>query len=145
MSQVGISKNKLRTPGRDYLTIAGAWVPNGSTALTNTPGTDLFGVGFTVSRTGTGVFRVTITRKFTQVVSLTVTKTTNETNFADLRVSSVTLPTGSADGYFDVTHLASTDPSTTNYAAADITASGVLRRINFNMVVALGDFPGNGV
>lgn len=145
MTQSGISQHDLTTSGRNHIVIAGSFVPNGTTQLTSTKGTDVFGMGFTVSRTGVGVFRVTFTRPFTQVVSLVVTKTTNETNFADLRVSAVTLPTATADGYFDVTHLASADPSATNYAAADITASGLLRRINFTAVLALGDFPGNGV
>jgi hypothetical protein len=145
MTQAGIAKNDLFTPGRDYLVLAGSFVPNGTTQLANTRGVDVFGMGFTVARTGVGVYRVTITRAFSNVVSLTVNKTTNETNFCDLRVSAVTPPSGNADGFFDVTHLASADVSATNYAAADITASGILRRINFCAVLALGDFPGNGV
>ncbi len=142
MTVAGIAKYELFNPLVDCSVIHGSFLPNGSGAVAATYGA----IGWSVARTGVGVFRVTITRRFYGVPAGPIAwKTSDETNFVYLRVSNVTMPTASANGYFDITHLASTDPSTTNYVAADITASGVLRRINFMMTVANTSAIGDGI
>jgi len=140
MTMAGLSKYDLQTPGVKHVQVAGSFVPNGTGAIAATIGT-----GFSVARTGVGVFRVTFTVPFYNVVSLCVGFTTDDTTDHYLRVASPVLPTGGANGYFDVTHLVAADVSAARWAAADITASGVLRKLHFQAVLAESDVPGAGV
>lgn len=50
-----------RSYGRDEVKIGGRFKPNGSSAITNTQGSTIFGRGFSVSRTGTGAYTLTFT------------------------------------------------------------------------------------
>lgn len=149
MTMAAIANYGLTTPGVRNVQVAGSFVPNNTTQLVNAKGTDVFGTGFSVSRTGVGVFRVTITRPFAEVVSLVVGLTTDDTADHYIRVASPVKPVSTAgvltNGYFDITHLSSADASVTRWAAADITASALLRRIHFCLVVAESDVPGGGV
>lgn len=144
MSVAAVAGYELKSPGVKHVQVAGSFVPNGTTQLTNTKGTDVFGMGFSVSRTGVGVFRVTFQRKFFAFISVVVGLTTDDTTDHYLRVANLTLPTSSADGYFDITHLNAADISAARWAADDITASALLRRIHFQVVVAESDVPGAG-
>jgi hypothetical protein len=140
MTKAAIANYDLKTAGVKHVLVAGSFLPNGSSAVATT-----YGVGFTVARTGTGVFRVTLTRPFKGFVSVIAGITIDDTNAHELPIKSETVPTATANGYFDITHLTSSDVSTINLAAADITASGALRRINFIAVLAESKVPGAGV
>ncbi len=135
MTLANQQKFELYTPHAKSLRVAGSFLPNGSSAITTTYGA----VGWRVARTGVGVFRVTFTFPFAAFISVTTGLTIDATT-ADqqLITSALTAPTSSADGFFDITYRLGT-------TATDITASGVLRRINFDAVIALSDVPGNGV
>jgi hypothetical protein len=130
----------LRTPAVKTVQIDGSFLPNGSSAVSTT-----YGFGFSVARTDVGVFRVTLDQPFTQFVRVFADISIDDVNAHDVIPSGLTVPTGSTRGYFDLTHVTAADVSTTDLAAADITASGALRRIHFSVVIAQGDIPGNGV
>lgn len=117
------------------LRVSGSFLPNGSSAVATTYGA----VGWTVARQSAGVFRITFTFPFANVISVGCGLTTDQTT-ADqqLHAGNINLPTSSANGYFDLTYRIAA-------VATDITASGTLRRINFDAVLALSDIPGNGV
>jgi hypothetical protein len=141
MTQSGTAGYSPVVPQNKVTVLAGSFLPNGSSAVETTYGA----VGWSVARTGTGVFRVTITRPFAAFVSVTTGLAIDDVNSHELPASALTVPTSSANGYFDITHLTSADVSATDLAAADITASGALRRISFIAVLADSDVPGNGV
>jgi hypothetical protein len=145
MTIAGVSKYELCTPGARHFQVSGSFVPNGTTQLTNTKGTDVFGMGFSIARQGVGVFRITFTVPFANVVSFVAGLSTDDTVDHYIRVASPVLPTSSANGYIDITHLSAADISAARWAAADITASGVLRKIHFQAVLAESDVPGAGV
>lgn len=145
MTIAGVSKYDLKTPGVKHFQVSGSFVPNGTTQLTNTRGTDVFGTGFSVSRTGVGVFRITFTLPFSNVISFVPGISTDDTVDHYIRVAAPVLPTSTANGYVDITHLSAADISAARWAAADITASGVLRKIHFQAVLAESDVPGAGV
>lgn len=44
--------------------IVGRFKPNGSSAITNTQGSTIFGRGFSVARTGAGVYAITVRGRF---------------------------------------------------------------------------------
>lgn len=133
MAQAGTGGYPLKTPAVKHIQIEGSFQPNGSGAVTLARG-----VGFTVARAGVGVFTVTITRPFAQFVTAFADKSSDETAASQVRCGGFTLPTASANGSFTITHLVAA-------AAADVTASGALRRINFECTLAESDCPGNGV
>lgn len=135
--QLGGSLQKVA--GASYKLITGSFFPDG----TNAP--NILGMGFEVAHAGTGLWTVTIEIPFNNFVSLWAFKSTDETNNYLLNALALTVPTSTARGSFQILHKASADVSTTNYAAADITASGLLRRIHFGVELALADVPGNGV
>lgn len=141
MTQAGTAGYAPKVPQNKVSIVAGSFLPNGASAVATTYGA----VGWSVARTGTGVFRVTITRPFAAFVSVQTSITTDDVNSHELPTSALTVPTGSANGYFDITHITSADVSSTDLAAADISASGALRRIHFIAVLADSDVPGNGV
>lgn len=124
-----------RTTHAKSLRVSGSFLPNGSSAVSTTYGA----VGWSVARQSAGVFRVTLTFPFAQFISVTLGLTTDAgTADQQLLAGAYTLPTSTANGYFEITHrLGAT--------ATDITASGTLRRINFDAVLALSDVAGNGV
>ena len=134
MTLANQQKFELYTPHAKSLRVCGSFLPNGSSAVATTYGA----VGWTVARTGAGVFRVTFTFPFNNFICVTLGLTTDQTT-ADqqLHASALTVPTSSANGYFDITYRLAA-------VATDITASGALRRINFDTVLALSDIPGNG-
>lgn len=140
MTQAGLATYDLKTPGVKYVDVVGSFLPNGSSAVATK-----YGTGFTVARTGVGVFRVTLTRPFAWFVAVVAGITIDDVDAHQLPTSALTVPTASANGFFDITHLTAADVSTTDLAAADITASGVLRRIHFRATVAESDVPGAGV
>lgn len=135
MTLANQQKYELLTTHSRSVRVCGSFLPNGASAVSTTYGA----VGWTVARTGTGVFRVTMTFPFAAFISVTLGLTIDATTADQQLISSaLTVPTSSANGYFDITYrLGAT--------ATDITASGVLRRINFDAVLALSDVPGNGV
>jgi hypothetical protein len=138
---IGSSKNlPLKSNGAKYVQVDGSFLPNGSSAVSTK-----YGFDFTVARTDVGVFRVTLDQPFSAFVRVFAGVSIDDTNAHDVIPSALTVPTSTANGYFDLTHVTSADVSGTDLAAADITASGTLRRIHFSAVLALGDFPGNGV
>lgn len=49
-----------RSYGRAEVVFCGRFKPNGGSPITNTQGSTVFGRGFSVARTGTGVFTLTI-------------------------------------------------------------------------------------
>jgi hypothetical protein len=141
MTQAGTASYDAKVPQSKLVCVAGSFLPNGTDAVATTYGK----VGWTVARTGVGVFRVTITRPFAGFVSVIAGITIDDVNAHELPISAETVPTASANGYFDITHITAADVSSTDLAAADITASGALRRINFIAWLAESDVPGNGV
>lgn len=135
MTQAGTASYEAKVPQSKAVVVAGSFLPNGSSAVATTYGA----VGWTVARTGAGVFRVTFTRKFAAFIAVTLGLTIDATTADQQLISSaLTAPTASADGYFDITYRLAA-------VATDITASGVLRRISFIAVLAESDVPGNGV
>ena len=133
MTQQGTQGYILTTPGVRHTQISGSFQPNGTGALTN-----VYGIGFSVVRTSAGVYTVTLTRPFANIVSACANKTTDEVTNHNIVFGAITLPTGTTNGSFTLTHLVSG-------TAADITASGALRRVNFQVVLANGKVPGSGV
>lgn len=135
MTQAGTANYQAKTPFPKQITMSGSFLPNGSSAVATTYGA----VGWTVARQSAGVFRVTFTRQFAQFISVVLGLTTDTTT-ADqqLIASAYTLPTASANGYFEITYRLAA-------VATDITASAALRRINFVAELAESDVPGNGV
>lgn len=141
MAQAGTAGFALKVPQNKVVEVSGSFLPNGSGAVSTTYGA----VGWTVARTGTGVFRVTITRPFAAFVSVDAGVSIDDADPHQVIPSALTVPTSSANGYFDLTHITSSDTTAAHPAAADITASGALRRIHFRALVAESDVPGNGV
>jgi hypothetical protein len=135
MAQAGTAKYEAKTPHPMSVFVSGSFLPNGASAVATTYGAN----HWTVARQSAGVFRVTFSRKVAQFISVVVGLTTDQTT-ADqqLHVGNYTLPTASADGYFDITYRLAA-------VATDITASAALRRINFIAELAESDVPGNGV
>lgn len=133
MTQAGTGSYPEKTSAVKHVVIKGSFQPNGSGALTL-----VRGVGFSVVRTTTGVFTVTITRPFANFVTVFADKSSDETAASQVRCGALTLPSGTTNGSFTITHLVSA-------TAADITASAALRRINFEATVAESDVPGAGV
>lgn len=146
MTQKNMEKRRVGTPHVSMVTIEGAFAPNGSSAISTTPGSGHWGQGFVVTRTGVGTYRVTITRPFAAVYFAHAQLMTADavTVSHDVAPSAVVLPTSSANGYVDFVHKTSADLSATNWAAADINAA-VTSRIFFSISVAESDVPGNGV
>jgi len=135
MTQAGTANFEARVPHNKSVIVSGSFLPNGSSAVATTYGA----IGWTVARQSAGVFRITFTRQFNNFISVVVGLTTDQTT-ADqqLHVGNYTLPTATANGYFDITYRLAA-------VATDITASAALRRINFVAVLAESDVPGNGV
>ena len=137
------AKRYAKTAGAAQTIIAGSFIPNGSSAISTTRGTGLFGFGFTVARTGTGKYKVTLDRSFANFVSIVVGGqfASADGNAHQFLVGdqSVTNKT------FEIMHLTSADVSTTNLAAADISTSGTANKVHFICVVADSDVPGAGV
>lgn len=50
-----------RSYGRDEVVLRGRFKPNGSSAITNTQGSTVFGRGWSVARSNTGIYTLTIT------------------------------------------------------------------------------------
>lgn len=44
--------------------VTGRFKPNGSSPITNTPGTTIFGQGFSVARSATGTYQITVVGRF---------------------------------------------------------------------------------
>ena len=127
-----------RIAGTGHRIVAGSFIPNGTGAITS-----LFGAGFTVARQGVGVYRVTLNDPFSDFVAVGVTG-----KFASNEAAKHSFTAGdqSITGkWFEVVHQSSADVSGTNFAAADITASGVVNKVNFVAVVARSDVIGAGV
>jgi hypothetical protein len=127
-----------RIAGTGHRIIAGSFIPNGTGLITS-----LFGVGFTVTRQGVGTYRVTLNDPFSDFVAVGATGkfASNEATKHSFAVGDQSI-TGK---WFEIVHQASADVSGTNLAAADITASGVVNKVNFIAVVARSDVIGAGV
>lgn len=54
----------IRTRNGAEVRVCGRFKPNGSSAITNTLGSTVFGAGFSVARSNTGIFALTIKGKF---------------------------------------------------------------------------------
>lgn len=52
---------EARSYGRDEVVLRGRFKPNGSSAITNTQGSTVFGRGWSVAYTNTGIYTLTIT------------------------------------------------------------------------------------
>lgn len=126
MTQAGTAGYSPKVPQNKVSIVSGSFLPNGSSAVATTYGA----VGWTVARTGTGVFRVTITRPFAAFVSVDAGLTIDDALNHECIPSALTVPTASANGYFDITHVTGNAATAETYAVtvrlADIsTASSV--------------------
>lgn len=128
----------MRTLVNSNLTIAGSFIPNGSSAITTK-----YGSGFSVVRTSTGLYTVTLDVPFTNFVSIVVSGqfASAEADAHQFLVGGISITSKT----FAIKHVTSADVSTTDLAAGDISASGTANKINFICVVATSDVPGAGI
>lgn len=132
------SWNDIQCHGRTHQLIAGSFIPNNASDPATT-----YGTGFTVTRTGTGVWKVTLSEAFADFVSIVVTGqyASAEADAHQFLVGDISI----TNKTFEIKHVGSADVSGTDLAAADITASTTARKVNFMCVVAQMDIPGAGV
>ena len=129
--------NKLPYASSNCLDNGGMFVPNGSSDPTTVRGSF-----FTVTHVSTGVWRVTLSYPVQHFESIVVTGqfATADTDTHLFRVGDVS----TSGHYFEVVHMSSSATNTTTPVAADITASGTARRINFRVVTIASAVPGSG-
>lgn len=129
---------KLNSSGNGYRVVAGSFIPNGSSAIATK-----YGFGYSVSRTGVGVYRVTIDAPFSNFVSIVATGqfASSEADGHQFLIGDISITSKT----FVIKHVSSTDVSSTDLAAADISTSGTANKVNFICVVAQSDVPGAGV
>lgn len=127
-----------RMAGAAHRIIAGSFIPNGSSTISTK-----YGYGFSVAYTATGTYTVTLDAPFSNYVSIVVTGqfATSEADSHQFLVGTCSV----TNKTFVIKHVTSTDVSTTDLAAADISTSGTANKINFICIVAQSDIPGAGV
>ncbi len=115
----------------------GSFAPAG--AAISTAAGAVRGTGFTPSWVATGVYRITLDEPFVRLLSanLTYQGNTADTSPTYLVIGDVNVSNRTVD---IVVFVDAGQPA----AKADIAASGVLRRINFELIVAVEDIPGAG-
>ena len=118
--------------------VAGSFIPAGAGPIVTK-----YGTGFTVARAAQGVYTVTLDAPFAWVVCahLTGQWATAEGDAHQLLLGDMFGPNRT----FQIKHLASTDVSTTDLAAAEIVTAGTANRIHFLVIVAESDVPGAGI
>lgn len=117
--------------------IRGSFTPSGAGVDTSTTGATR-GTGFTPSYSGTvGIYRITLDEPFVSAVAVLGNVQTENSMGTNYTCTPGTVDATNKTIDFQV-HNASTN------ALANITASGILRRINFEVVVAIDDVPGSG-
>lgn len=115
----------------------GSFTPSGTGVDTSTTGATR-GTGFTPSYSGTvGIYRITLDEPFVSVVAALATVQTENSMATNYTCTIGTIDITNKTIDFQI-HNAATN------ALANITASGILRRINFEVVVALDDVTGSG-
>lgn len=84
-----------RTRNSGEVTIRGRFKPNGSSAITNTRNSTIYGNGFSVARTNTGLFTLTLNGKFGTFLGGSAQLHTS--TVADGNALTVRIPTVSGD------------------------------------------------
>jgi hypothetical protein len=121
--------------GKGHVRIKGAFTPNGAAVSTASGATT--GVGFTPSYVSTGIYRLTLDDAFLGLVSapsLVYQQISSGTDLVHVQIGDVSVANKTID---IITYVAA--------AKANITASGILRRIHFELHLALVDVPGSGI
>lgn len=119
--------------GKFHRRFKGSFTPNGA-AVSSAAGATR-GTGFAPSWVATGVYRVTLEEPFARLVAA---KATFQAETAFATQYSVTI------GDVNVANRTVDLILWTGGAKADVAASGVLRRVNFELTVAVHDGPGSG-
>lgn len=139
-----IRSEQSREAGKHTIRFKGSFTPSGAGVSSASGATR--GTNFTPSHSGTtGIYRITITDDlgntlpFTRLVSGTATFQSENAYATPTRV--VLGAVSESAGTIDFIVWAETAGT---QAKADVTASGVLRRINFDLDLAFDDGPGSG-
>jgi len=111
---MGAIRHNVRSHRQGHIIVAGSFGTNGTSSPAST---GIKGQGFTVARTGTGVFTVTLSDKYADADAITVTA--HGTAIEDFQVGAY----NSSAGTFTITTLVSG-------SAADV-ASGAANRLSF--------------
>jgi hypothetical protein len=124
--------------GNHHRRFVGSFAPSGA-GISSAAGA-IRGTGFTPSHSGTtGIYRVTLTENFKQLVGGSATYQGINADTAPINCQ-----LGTADPANKTVDIICWTESTGTQAKADITASGVARRIHFEFIVAVNDSLGSG-
>ena len=123
--------------GKDGRRIRGSFTPSGA-GLSVATGA-IRGTGFSVAYVSTGLFRLTLDENFMQLIEgqCSYQGATADTSPVTVTLGDVVV----ANRTVDIQVWVETAGS---LAKADITASGIARRINFDLTVGINDYVGTG-
>lgn len=124
--------------GNHHRRIAGSFAPSGA-GISSAAGA-VRGTGFTPSHSGTtGIYRLTLADPFKQLIA-------GKASYQGLNADTapINCQLGTVDPANRTVDIVVWTEATGTQAKADVTASGVARRINFELIVAVNDSLGSG-
>lgn len=126
-----------REHGKFHVRVKGSFALAGA-AISTSSGA-VRGTGFAASYVSTGVYRVTLEEPFTRLISATANY---QGATADTAPTAVTI--GDVNEANRTVDLVVWVEGAGTLAKANVAASGVLRRLNFELIVATDDMQGTG-